>query len=285
VTRIDIGAALRLLAAFAMLPVAMHAAAGAPLRTVAYGPLPAQVASLCLPEGGGPHAAALLIHGGGWSAGSRDAFAGLAQWFCDNGVVAMTIDYRLAPAPGADRPESRARWPAQREDARQAVWWLREHADSLHLDPHRVLALGGSAGGLLAGWLGTSDQVDAQGTHARVDAVVSLWGPWDLTDAPPRSDARHMIAGLVGDQPPREASPIFQVDGHAAPTLFVHGTADTLVPPDQSSRACEALRAASVPCEVVMLEGQGHGPAHVDMGRLLARIAAFSTSAFARPRP
>ncbi|HEX7639255.1 MAG TPA: prolyl oligopeptidase family serine peptidase, partial [Burkholderiaceae bacterium] len=171
------------------------------------------------------------------------------------------------------------------EDARQAVWWLREHAATLGIDPHRVLALGGSAGALLAGWLGTSDRTDARGTHSRADAVVSLWGPWDLTVVPPREDARHMVDALLGAWPARSASPIFRIDPRASPTLFIHGTADTLVPPGQSTRACEALRASGVHCEVVLLDGEGHGPAHTDVGGLLSRIVAFAAKVLPRPVP
>ena len=295
--RIRAHALRRLLAAGAIL-AARPAIASPPLRTVVYGPATAQVASLCVPEHVTQRAAALLIHGGGWSAGSREEFAGLAQWFCDNGAVAMTMGYRLAPVPrtpgdaaadaaGPSVPGARAagtaageraRWPAQLDDARQAVWWLREHAAALHFDPGRVLAVGGSAGALLAGWLGTSDQVDDLGTHSRVAAVVSLWGPWDLTAPTPREDARNMVAALLGSRPARSASPIFQVDGRSAPTLFVHGTADTLVPPEQSRRACAALRASAVRCEVLLLEGEGHGPARTDAGWLVGRIAAFATA-------
>lgn len=88
--------------------------------------------------------------------------------------------------------------------------------------------------------------------------MVSIWGPWDLTVTNIRPYAKNMIATLMGEQNPRSASPLVYVDSHSAPALLVHGTQDSLVPPDQSQRACDALRAAKVACELVWLEGVNH---------------------------
>lgn len=254
----------------ALLPAAAASAAAPPqpsLKALSYGDSPQAVASLCVPAtAAAPRPGVVLIHGGGWAAGSRHEFEDPARWFCANGAVAMSIDYRLAPA---------SRWPAQLEDARDAVWWLREHAAGLQVDPARIAALGGSAGAHLAAWLGTTDAVNAAGTHSRVNAVVSLWGPWDLTVDGLSDDARNTIAALVGDQPPKSASPIFRIDARSAPTLFMHGTADALVPPDQSKRACDALRGAGVRCDLVLLDGEPHAPQHTDAAMLLARIGEF----------
>jgi acetyl esterase len=198
----------------------------------------------------GRRTAVLLIHGGGWSAGGRGEFRDLARWLALQGVVAIAIDYRLVP---------RARWPAPARDVESAVWWIRENAGTLQVDPQRVVAIGGSAGGHLAAWLATTNRVNAKGTPSRINAMVSLWGPWDLGAPRLREDARNMVAALMAGQAPRDASPLFLVDAQSAPALLIHGTHDELVPPDQSQRACEALRSAQVTCDLMLLDGEAHG--------------------------
>jgi acetyl esterase/lipase len=194
--------------------------------------------------------AVLLIHGGGWSAGGRGEFRDMARRLALQGAVAIAIDYRLVP---------HARWPEQARDVESAVWWVRENADALWIDRDRIVAVGGSAGGHLAAWLATTNRINQRGTSSRVNRIVSLWGPWDLGAPRLRDDAKNMVAALMAGQAPRDASPLFMVDAQSAPALLIHGTRDTLVPPDQSSRACDALRAAQVRCELMLLEGEAHG--------------------------
>ncbi|HEY0857017.1 MAG TPA: alpha/beta hydrolase, partial [Albitalea sp.] len=166
-----------------------------------------------------------------------------------HGMLPVAIDYRLAP---------QSHWPAQAEDVEEAVWWLRENAASLGIDPQRVVAVGSSAGGHLAAWLATTNRTSPRGTPSRPDAVVSLAGPWDLAAANLHADARGMVATLLGAQPARAASPLWRIDSRSAPALLIHGTKDELIPPDQSTRACAALRAAQVDCDLMLLEGEGH---------------------------
>lgn len=197
--------------------------------------------------------AALLIHGGGWAAGDRTEFKYLAQWLAQNKVVPIAIDYRLT--------SQGHQWPAQAQDVEQAMWWVREHAAALHIDPSKVTVIGGSAGGHLAAWLGTTDARNGNGTSSHANRIVSLWGPWDLSVD--RSelipDANNMIAALMGSQDPKAASPMLRISSSAAPALLIHGSADTLVPASQSTRACAALQQAGQVCELLILQGEGHG--------------------------
>lgn len=212
--------------------------------------------------------AVLLIHGGGWSAGSRTEFMELAKWLAQQGAVPIAIDYRLT-ANGAQ-------WPAQAQDVEEAVWWIRENASKLHIDPNRVVAIGGSAGGHLAAWLGTTDRRNDNGTPSRANLVVSIWGPWDLTVSNIRQDAKNMIGALMGNQDPQLASPLAYIDSHSAPALVIHGTQDSLVPPDQSIRACDALRTAKVTCELILLEGVNHQFTNSeDVAKLAIRVKDF----------
>ena len=242
------------------------------VRSTSYGPHPSQKADVYELQGQPPakasRPAVLLIHGGGWVAGGREDFADMARWFAHQGVVAVSIGYRLTP---------KAQWPAQAEDVEHAAWWLRENAPAMNIDTERIIAIGGSAGGHLAAWLGTTNKVNAKGTPSRVNLVISLWGPWDLTTANIREDARNMIAALMGPLPARSASPIFHIDSRSAPALLIHGTADELVPPDQSIRACEALKAARVECDLMLLEGEGHELTGNNPAAVLGRVKRFVT--------
>ena len=117
---------------------------------IPYGPLPAEWGDLYLPAGGGSaRSAVLLIHGGGWVVGSRADYELIAKSLAQAGMVAFSIDYRLAKAMNPV-----THWPAQLVDVQLAVRFLRAHAAEFGIDPARIGALGDSAGGHLAVFLG-----------------------------------------------------------------------------------------------------------------------------------
>nr|WP_315491543.1 alpha/beta hydrolase [uncultured Rhodoferax sp.] len=195
---------------------------------------------------------AVFIHGGGWSAGNRTEYSTAANWLAEQGMVAITIDYRLAPG---------AKWPAQGIDAAQSVWWLRNNAKTYGINPLKIVAIGGSAGGHLAAMLGVAELRDPKtGVSSKVQAIVSLWGPWNLT-MPETADQGNTINNLLAvSTDATEASPFFKITSSAPPTLLFHGTNDSVVPYRQSVDACAALVAAkALYCQLVTLNGQGHG--------------------------
>ena len=210
---------------------------------------------VCVPNGRGPFAAVLLVHGGGWSSGDRtQAARALRGPLAAAGLAWIALDYRLAP---------RHRHPAAVEDVRAAVVWTKTHATALGLDAGRLALVGESAGGHVV----VSAAVSA-GEDARVAAVVPFFAPVDLeADTERRGGLSSSLRALFGREAVddatrvvlREASPLRQVRPGLPPFLLVHGTADMSVPYEQSLRLREALRSADVPCAFVTVPDGTHG--------------------------
>jgi acetyl esterase/lipase len=230
---------------------------------------------LARPRGEGPFPLVVCLHGGGWQLGDRSAHHGTIRLLARHGYVAATVGYRLAP---------KHRWPAQVEDAKCAVRYLRSRAKELKIDPDRVGALGDSAGGHLALLLGLTDPKDdleGSGGHARfpskVRAVVNYYGPTDLRswEPTPLGDVMLKVAtrgrdgdGLLKDlagTADRKApviarlSPITYVDAKDSAVLTFQGTDDPLVLLSQAKALHEALKKAGVPERLEVLKGAGHG--------------------------
>jgi len=212
-------------------------------------------------KGEGPRPALVMIHGGGWRAGSKEAYAGVAPRFTREGITVFSVGYRLAPAH---------RYPAQVDDVQRAVRWIRSKATEFGIDPARLGAMGHSAGGHLAQMLGVRDTRDNSDPalanySSRVQCVVNVFGPTDLTSPHLPASTGSILANFLGktrDEAPeiyRDASPLTFVDRNSAPTLFCHGTEDPLVPLSQSVLCMEALRRAGVEANIVVVEGAGHG--------------------------
>ena len=221
------------------------------VRTLRYAEHAQALADVRRAAGRGPHPAMLLIHGGGWQGGSRLDMANEARWLADMGITTVSIGYRLTSGG--------ARWPDPRQDVIQAMWWLREHAADLDIDPRRIGVFGHSAGGHLGAWLATTDEVNGRGTHSRPQLLIAWGAPWDLSrtgDYEPAIQAA--IRRLVGTGDPGLASPLGHIDDRSAPMLLIHGPQDVTVAPAQSRRACEAMRRMRVECQLVEPPGEGH---------------------------
>lgn len=218
-------------------------------------------ADVYLPAGeGDDRPAVLVVHGGGWVAGDKSWFADQATQLAAAGYVAVSVNYRLAPA----HP-----YPAAVDDVEAAVKWLRKRKQvkAYGIDPDRIGALGGSAGGHLVGMLSALGDGSLE-KGARVSAVVEWSGPMDLTPVAAAFDAGtppdDLVAAFLGctqgDCPAEraaEASPVTHVDDTDSPILLVNSDAE-LVPLALVQPMVDALEDAGVDHELLVLPGNRH---------------------------
>ncbi len=226
---------------------------------------------LALPKTGDEKRPSLVfIHGGGWAAGSRDDLKNQIQYAARHGYAAISVGYRFAPQDP---------FPAQIEDVKCAVRWLRAHADELNLDTEKVGAIGFSAGAHLSMMLGVMDKGDGlEGDggwadhSSKVQAVVAYFGPTNFSvELPPvsRGIVKHFIGFDQAEKPDlyKQASPITYVNKGDAPMLLYQGTEDVLVPYDQAWMMAQALTRAKVPGRVELMLGVNHGWNGTEMTR------------------
>ena len=235
---------------------------------------------LYLPEGQGPFPLIIWVHGGGWTSGDKSLSADSPQIRqAARGYAVASINYRLSQT---------AKFPAQIEDCKAAIRWLRAHATQYNLDPSRIAAWGSSAGGHLVALMGTSaGATDLEGDggnldySSRVQAVVDWFGPIDLLKMSADSlsfpcnlidhnsvfSPESLLIGCAIQSCPdktERANPINYVSADDPAFLIMHGTDDCLVGPTQSQRLFNALTAAGVEASLKFIEGAGHGESEFD---------------------
>ncbi len=221
---------------------------------------PHQTLDLYLPDTK-PAPLVLWVHGGGWK--SNDKSWVLVPYLVAKGYAVASINYRYS---------SEAIFPAQIQDANDALNFLLHHAEEYGLDKNRVAVAGDSAGGHLALLLGLARDEGGFGADASVRprAVIDFFGPTDFTvfTQPPPAGAEDVITQLLGASPhdrpdlAKAASPVTYVTAASPPVLILHGDKDDVVPPGQSRVLADLLKKANVPAELVIVPGAGHeGPA------------------------
>ena len=225
--------------------------------------------NLHVPDGAGPFPAAILSHGGGFDEGSRATnVRPLFQPLIDAGFAWFTIDYRLAPA---------VHFGEAMDDVWSAIQWVKTHAAEYHVDLSKLVIIGESAGGYFVNYAGTH-----MAPNARVAAVVDIYGPSDYSklallrrDHPERFNMatinRHASHGggirffgveqldEAGLAKLRAVAPITAVHKGMPPFLVIHGTKDDQVDFAQSTNFCDVIRKAGNGCDLITVEGGGHG--------------------------
>lgn len=217
-----------------------------------------------------PQPAYVWVHGGGWMGGTKDGGVGQVIPLVREGFVGATIEYRLT---------GEAPFPAQIEDCKCAIRYLRAHAEKYNLDPKRIAVGGSSAGGHLVALLGTSGgvkELEGKGGWAdqssAVQAVVDLYGPTDFkafvtakgyeSHNKAGSPESRLLGGgevLSNQAGITRVNPITYVDKADPPFLIIHGTNDRTVPLNQSEAMDRALKSVQVESTLHTIQGAGHG--------------------------
>lgn len=227
----------------------------------------------------------VYVHGGGWYSGDKETGTGKYDIapLVKNGYLVAAINYRLAP---------RYKFPAQIEDVKCAVRFLRANADKYNIDINNIGAFGDSAGGHLVSLLGvTADssvfgkcEVNSEQSDS-VQAVVDIYGPADLTTNFEVYNSLFLETVFNTTEPDAEilekGSPVSYVSDDAPPFLIIHGDKDDIVSPEQSQTLYNQLLSASVPASLLVVQNCGHvfaptgGPIYPTRAEITDRIINF----------
>ncbi len=208
-----------------------------------------------LPAVEGPAPAVLVVHGGAWRSGNRRQLKGYATSLAKMGLVCFAIDYRLAP---------QHKFPAQIDDCRTAVKWIRNHAAEYNVDADRLGAIGYSAGGhlvTLLGMTGTGPGPDNDNVDTRLCAIAAGGAPTDFRWFPDNGKwAEYWMGGdlTTSRQKFHDASATAFVDADDPPCFFFNGDSDELVPLAWTMSCHTALNQAGVRTELHVVSGADH---------------------------
>lgn len=193
--------------------------------------------------------AIVFYHGGGWVGGAPNQFNEHSAYFAARGLVCIQVEYRLLKKNETVPPLNCV------YDARTAMRWVRSHAAEFGIDPQRIAAAGGSAGGHLAAHVGMVDALDDPADDRRVSPkpnALVLFNPV-LDNGPGGWGAK-----LVGARFP-ELSPAHNVSADDPPAVLFLGSDDKLIPVATLEKLKAAMTKAGVRCDLHIYDGQGHG--------------------------
>lgn len=204
-----------------------------------------------------PRPALISVHGGSWTRGDKAApgWRAVCTWLASEGFATFSLNYRLAP---------KHVFPAAITDVAAAVEWMREpeQLNRFGIDPERIGAFGGSAGGNLVSLLGVTGSGPLT-AGSRVAAVATLSGPMDLTGAHATDSFKPVQLSYLGCThyaactSAEAASPQFHIDASDPPFLIAHST-EEMIPLGQATQFVEELRGAGVDADFVTVDGDLH---------------------------
>ena len=240
--------------------------------------------------------AIVYVTGGGFINANRDNGVQLRNYLAEKGYVVASITYRVAPT---------AQFPQPLEDVKASIRYLRAHADQWNIDKDRIGIIGGSAGGYLSAFAGTTsgtktfDKGENLQESSKVNCAVDLYGLSDLSrvgmDYSPEVQQLHKSAGatealwvngspvfggkdggiLADPKAAEAANPIDYIGKNSAPMLLMHGTADKVVSPGQTDLLYQALKEKGVPAERYEIPGAAHGGVYWVQDKVLQVIGDF----------
>lgn len=231
-----------------------------------------------------PYPLIIWICGGAWIDMDKDVWIPELVPFTKRGYAVASVEYRVS---------SQAKFPAQLEDIKTAIRFMRANATRFHIDPDRISVMGESAGGYLAALAGTTGEENAFDVgewlteSSKVQAVVDWYGPTDFMQFDKRptdvdfkmlvSPEELLIGGNIQDNKEKyqKSNPINYITHKTPPFLILHGKQDNLVPIQQSELLYEALIAHGVEANFYEIEGAGHATVEFNQPAIQECILEF----------
>ena len=211
--------------------------------------------------------AAVFFFGGGWTNGSPAQFEPHCRYLASRGMVAVAVDYRVASRHQTKVADAII-------DAKSAMRWVRAHTAELGVDPQRIAAGGGSAGGHLAASCALLPGFDESGEPKTADSTPNALllfnpalalAPLDDDDVKAESPALERLVERFGAKP-KDVSPAHHVRSGAPPTIIFHGRDDQTVPFASIEAFAKRMKASGARCDVAAYAGKGHGFFNVGRG-------------------
>ncbi|VGO13619.1 Acetylxylan esterase [Pontiella desulfatans] len=191
---------------------------------------------------------AVLFHGGGWNGGSPAMFYRQCEYLASRGIVAMSVEYRLANKHKTTPVECV-------KDAKSAIRWVRQNADQLGIDPDQLIAGGGSAGGHIAASTGTAtsfeEETDDKSISYCPNALV-LFNP--VYDNSPKGYGYERVKAYW-----EKISPMHNLTQATPPTVVIFGTEDKHISVEMAEAYKRRMKALGVRSELHLYAGQKHG--------------------------
>lgn len=189
----------------------------------------------------------VFIHGGGWNGGSWKHFARQSAYIASRGMVAISIDYRTKKDHGTSPKECV-------KDAKSAMRWVKSHASELGIDPDKIVAGGGSAGGHLAASVATLSKFNEEGEDTSVSCVpkaMVLFNP--VVDCGPGSKPHKRIKEYWQD-----ISPFHNLSKNTPPCIVFQGTADEIVNYKSIEKFAAKMKELGIRCDAHFYKDQPH---------------------------
>ena len=195
-----------------------------------------------------PAAVIVFFFGGGWTVGDPKQFYQQSAYFASRGIVAISAEYRIKNIHGTTPFDCV-------EDGKSAIRWVREHAKELNIDPDKIVAAGGSAGGHIALCTALIEGLDNPNENASISSVPNAV----LAYNPVLDTTNKGYGAKKVENRETEISPCHHVKKGLPPMLFFHGKEDTTVPFENAERFNSLMNAAGNDCNLVAVKGVGHG--------------------------